>query len=108
MLEDPTIIDAVIENKATDSISLVLIHAGDWYEESLNIELLKAKLNSYLEFLTNGQFKTLYPQYIHKTVRFQLECQETLPDSTAKFLSDLSISLEKEHQIELIVNVDHP
>ncbi len=104
-IEDMDTIDAVIYDSVTDMVSLILMHIGEWHEELVMIDLLKAKTSAYLTFISSGQFHDLYPQYIHKSVKFQLECTKVIPSSVFAYLDVLRIHLEKNYQIELSVNI---
>ncbi|WP_017327065.1 DUF6572 domain-containing protein [Synechococcus sp. PCC 7336] len=104
-IEDPNVIDAVIHDSETDCVSLVAIHAGEWCEKNHCIDLLKSKLDNYLEFLSSGKFSKLYSQYSHKEVRIQLELGKKPPLFISNFLDALKSELKEEYKINFIVNV---
>lgn len=98
-------IDTVIYNSETNVVSLVLMHAGEWDDESLMLELLKVKISNYLHFVSSGQFAESYPQYVNNEIGLLLECTRSIPSAISSYLKDLKIILKKDYNIKININI---
>jgi hypothetical protein len=104
-IKNSDVVDAVIHDAESDSVSIVAIQAGESYEAEQYIDLLRDKLSTYLFFFDSKQFEELYPEYCHKKVNIQLEFSNSPPAEVNCFLDQLKIDLENNYGMSLIINI---
>lgn len=61
-VESADTVDAIGVDKITGDVVLTAIDPSSWEDEEKHIELLQAKLNTYLRFLEGGEIFQTYPQ----------------------------------------------
>lgn len=57
-------VDAVGIETSTDSIVLTIADSWDWSDEGAHLLALQAKLNSYFDFIEDGQLVESYPSAV--------------------------------------------
>jgi hypothetical protein len=61
-IDNPTVVDAVSTSKDGTRVSLTIMDAEDWSDETSHLFSLQAKLNSYFDFIQTGQLIEEYPE----------------------------------------------
>ncbi len=72
-LEDPEVIDLVAED-ADGGRLLVIVVARPWGADPAQPEQLRAKMNTYAQFILDGGLASQFPQPEASRVTIRLEC----------------------------------
>lgn len=93
-------VDAVGIETSTDCVVLTIADSWDWSDEGAHLLALQAKLNSYFDFIEDGQLVESYPsaagrrQVIDVITRYPLPTVGTaLLDRARESVADLQIEI---------------
>ncbi|GIQ61377.1 hypothetical protein Flavo103_45120 [Flavobacterium collinsii] len=70
-VEDKTVIDIITTDKQGILVLTISDHL-EWDDENEHLLLLQDKINSYLDFIENGQLAESYPDKADKTIMIQI------------------------------------
>lgn len=79
-------IDALGIHDETGDLDVILIDERDWLDESAHLELLQAKLNSYLRFLESGEVFETRPEAVGRPIRIRIHFKEQPTTRAGHFL----------------------
>lgn len=65
---------------------------------------LKAKINTYVNFVANGDLARMYPETADQRIRLQLDCVDT-PGGEFKSIVDRAIAALREMGMRFVINV---
>ncbi len=83
-LRDTEVIDLVAE-EPDGTVLLVIVQANPW--TPTDIEPLKAKLNTYAQFILDGGLINHYPEVAGRPVRICIESKTPIPDAVATLMA---------------------
>jgi hypothetical protein len=107
-LENPGVVDFIGTDKATGAVVLTVADAWDWSDEPAHLELLKDKLNTYLEFIESGQLEEEYPDAAGRARRVDIVAKHPLPSDAAAFLANAAQTMREGYGVTLIHRVLAP
>jgi hypothetical protein len=100
------VIDLVGEDPQLNAFVLYMFEPREWEPSPERFEQLRAKVNSYLFHVTDGQLARQYPESLGKPLRFELRCLHTPDEQTLAYIAALQERL-RGHGIKLVVTVSN-
>ena len=79
-------IDFVSVKEGSDIVWLTIADELDWQDEKRHMFLLQEKINTYLEFIENGQLYEVYPEAEGRKLVIDIYARYPVPESGLKFL----------------------
>ena len=101
-LHDTEVIDLVAE-EPDGSALLVIVKEGAWALD--DIALLKAKLNTYAQFVLDGGLASHYPELLNRPVRIRIESAAP-PSTTAQDILAVAQTKLKPYVIDVTHKVN--
>lgn len=101
-VENPTIIDLITADPASDEVVLVMIEERPWTLGSAQLEQLNDKLNAYFVYVLDGHLVEQYPEYLGVPVRLQLDCAHE-PSAEARGMLRMATQVAHEHGLEFAI-----
>ena len=86
-IEDLGSIDAIGVDRETGFVVLTVADAWDWSDEVKHLEVLQAKLNSYLNFIESGEVWSSFPDSAGRTVVVDIVMRYKLPTAAEEFIA---------------------
>ena len=68
-------------------LCLAITDHVDWEDEDFHLELLQEKINSYLQFILEEQYRERYPKKIFRSFEILIAFQEEIPEKCLELLS---------------------
>jgi hypothetical protein len=94
-IEKTDIIDFVSIGKKTGVVNLTLVDPLDWSDEGCHLVLLQDKINTYLQFIENGEVEQSYPAAIGRKRSINIVAQHEPTKEGFKFLSLVRNAIEE-------------
>ena len=95
-LTHPDIIDEVAHQAKDDSVVLTIREDTPWDGSDERILALRAKINTYVAFVVQGQLARDYPALVGKPIVIELRCIQHRPDQkTIRFLDEANALVER-------------
>jgi hypothetical protein len=85
-LENPTVLDAMALDSATDKVILAMYETREWTGGEEQLAQLENKVNAYLSFILDGEMTEAFPQLRDKAVEIQLRTTHLPDDSAANLI----------------------
>lgn len=101
-LDERNIIDAVGLEEKTGVVILNLFDGWDWQDEYEHLVALQNKLNTYLEFVENGQIYEEYPKARGRAIRIGILTKFPIPEVGLAFLKKAA---EVAAQLDLTISI---
>jgi hypothetical protein len=102
-IEDANVVDVVAQD-ADGEYMVVMVETRPWGDDPNQLEQLKAKINSYAQFILDGSLISAYPETADKAVRVQLDCV-THPTTEVTAVVDRAAAELAKHGVGFTVNV---
>lgn len=93
-IEDTDMVDSCGVDRATQELVLAISDHLPWDEDARHYDLLELKINSYLNYLSSGQYLEKHPEAAGMPVRIRLFCQYEPSPLYLTILNDLEAQLE--------------
>lgn len=90
---DPTI-DLLTFNKEKEEYILHLIEPGGWRHPAERCKELAAKINQYVQYVTEGRLTEEYPDAEEKGICFRLDCARIPDGEVLELLDDTEALLD--------------
>jgi hypothetical protein len=91
-LADSETIDLVAQD-ATGQVLVVMVETRRWGTDRAQPDQLRAKINAYTGFVTNGDLLRRYPEVAGQKVLIQLDCAERPVGEVAAIIDYATVSL---------------
>jgi uncharacterized protein DUF6572 len=85
-VQNPTIVDLIDVDRATDAVVLVMIERRPWGADPRQLTQIEEKINRYLGYALDGHLAEHYPKYRGKRVQIRLDCAEEPHGDAVKFV----------------------
>lgn len=85
-LENAAIVDAMGSETSTGFVVLTIVDSWDWNDERAYLLALQAKLNSYLDFIEEGQMVESFPDAAGRKIVIELVARYEFPAIGLAFL----------------------
>lgn len=85
-LDNTNVIDFVSVKDDSSNVWLTIADDFDWQDEKKHMYLLQEKINTYLEFIENGQFYKAYPEVKGRNISIEIYARFPIPEAGMKFL----------------------
>lgn len=79
-------IDALSDDKGSESVSLAIIDGWDWSDEAKHLFAHQSKLNAYFDFVQSGEIFDSRPSARGKSLRIDIVAKYPLPEKATKLL----------------------
>ena len=89
-VQNPSIIDLIATDPASDSVVLVMIERRPWGSSSQQFKQIEEKVNRYMGYVLDGFLVEHYPHHEGKPVQIRLACAEQPPGEDEKFAEAMS------------------
>jgi len=110
-LQHPDIIDEVAHHAKDDTVVLTIREDTAWDGSDERIAALRAKINTYVAFVVQGQLAKEYPDLVGKSIVISLRCIQHRPDEkTMRFLDEANAKVAR-YRIQIrvfIIEVAQP
>jgi hypothetical protein len=93
-VEDKNTIDFASIDPTGNAVFLTISDHLDWDNERSHFDLLKNKINAYVNAVEGGDFYKKYPLAIGKKVVIDLVCKYQPPPTAESFLQKLALSMK--------------
>ncbi|MFL5321635.1 MAG: DUF6572 domain-containing protein [Myxococcaceae bacterium] len=94
-IEQPETIDAIGIETGTGLVVLTLIDPFDWSSPETHLQMLQAKLNTYLRYEERGDLYLRYPDAKGRRVVFHLVARHAIPSEVSGFFDKVRSALRK-------------
>ena len=101
------IVDAIGICRETGACVLTLVDAFDWIQELEHLDVLQAKLNSYLAFVESGELLQSYPAAENRSLRTEVVFRCPPPECARQFLAKAESTFAT-LDVEFTWRVDEP
>lgn len=89
-IENINVIDGIALAENKKGFILLITDHLDWNDQLSHLNLLQDKINSYLEFIENEQYKEIYPNRKFKQAIIEIRFLYDIPDNCKTFLDSAS------------------
>lgn len=94
-IQNINIIDGIALAKNKKGYILLITDHLDWNDQLSHLNLLQDKINNYLEFIENEQYKEIYPNENLKQAIIEIRFLYDIPDNCKNFLNVASSQIEQ-------------
>lgn len=88
-------VDGIALNNEEEAVVLLLTDHLDWGNEYEHLTVLQEKINAYIAFLENEQYKEIYPEEIIKKGIIEIDFQYELTQNAINFLQTVQDQVGK-------------
>jgi hypothetical protein len=106
-VQNPTLMDLVTVDPASDAVVLVMIERRPWGASAQQFAQIEEKINRYLAYALDGFLVQHYPQYQGKAVQIRLDCAEAPHGDAVRFVAAAEQAIRREG-LAFVVNVTPP
>jgi hypothetical protein len=106
-VQNPSIIDLIATDPASDSVVLVMIERRPWGASSQQFKQIEEKVNRYMGYALDGFLVEHYPQHEGKPVRIRLDCAEEPHGEAKKFVEAMSHAIQS-HNLDFVLRLLPP
>lgn len=99
-IRDTKKIDLIARAKDGSAI-LVIVEDGPWEAKEENLRFLVEKLNTYVGYVKDGQFKEMYPHMAEKSVVIQINSFHEFDSVTKQIFEQLVNDMREKFSITL-------
>lgn len=94
-IENINEIDGLALDESNNELILLITDHLEWYDELAHLNILQNKINNYLSFIENKQYKEIYPKYEIRGYLLKISFQYDLPQKGIDFLSYVADQIKK-------------
>ncbi len=93
-VQNPAVVDLITLDKASDTVTLVMIERRPWDASREQFKQIEEKLNRYMGYVLDGFLAEQYPQYTGKAVAIRLDCAEAPQGDAVRFVEAMAHACE--------------
>lgn len=102
-IEDINVIDVVAHDPTTGEYMLVMVETRPWGADPKQADQLKAKINTYVNFVVDGDLARTYPETARQRIRLQVDCTQP-PIGEFREIIDHAAHQVAKMDLSLVVN----
>ena len=104
---DTNKVDGIGISKDGNKLILLISDHLDWLNEYEHLVQLQNKMNSYIDFIGDQQYREIYPNMVFSSFCIEVHFMYGLTENCLKFINIISEQLENQN-ISIDIIVDKP